>query len=150
MDIPLENLQLFSFANGIYRLTGEKVGIYVLNIDTNEQFLLAEAGDIEVTLCYLDKKENLTWNATSVLFNLDIIVVMQRQYNVDNYASMNPYKFYITFSVAGENGNPQKIKLTNCLSAVEKLEFNLRLPDLKLDIQSWSWNGTAQDIVEVD
>jgi hypothetical protein len=75
---------------------------------------------------------------------------MQRQYNVDNYASMNPYKFYITFFVAGENGNPRKIKLTNCLSAVEKLEFNLRLPDLKLDIQSWSWKGTAQDIVEVD
>lgn len=121
-------------------MTGEKVRFYVLNTETDEQMILAEANDIEITEYVQNDEKRFNYELKSVRFNFDVFMVMQRQYDSYNYRPTKTHKFILNFVVADKNSVLQKMQLRDC-SPISNVEMVLKFEQQTV---CKKWDGTAK------
>jgi len=121
-------------------MTGEKVRFYVLNTETDEQMILAEANDIEITEYVQNDEKRFNYKLKSVRFNFDVFMVMQRQYDSYNYRPTKTHKFILNFVVADKNSVLQKMQLMDC-SPISNVEMVLKFEQQTV---CKKWDGTAK------
>ena len=121
-------------------MIGKQARFYVLNTETNEQMILAQANDIEITDYIQNDEKKFNYELKSVIFNIDVFLIMQRQYDSFNYRPTKTHKFFLNFVLADENNVFQKMQLIDCIpsSNVEMVLKFLQQTVCK------KWNGTAK------